>query len=198
MAKATCAICKNQFEHPEGADPLRVRCPSCGTILKAVDRGFNHIVLSEKPGPAIEMFVALTRAKVPGMAITSTFPTKLQRQFKLEKDTVVYWLTNTANAQNMLDPKRLDFETTRAISNFVKNNKGPVILIDGLEYLIIENGFEKILKFVKKINDIASVNEATFIVALNPGSLPLDQATTLKKEFDKAHVVDDYEEPQFD
>ncbi len=194
MVKATCTICNETMEHPEGADPMAVKCPACGTILKNIQRGYNHLVLSEVPTPAYDMFVSVTRKDVPGMVISSTFPTKITRQFKLSEDTILYWLTYTASSHNTLDPKRLDFETTRAISTFVKNNRGPVILLDGLEYLVVENTFEKILKFIKKINDIASAHEATFIVAVNKDSLPIDQLTILKKEFDHVTTVTEPEE----
>jgi hypothetical protein len=49
-------------------------------------------------------------------------------------------------------------------------------------------GFDKVFKFIKKINDLSSVNNATLIVPIGTSSLEPDQLGTLKKEFDK--VID--------
>ncbi|MCK4717748.1 MAG: DUF835 domain-containing protein, partial [Thermoplasmata archaeon] len=59
-----------------------------------------------------------------------------------------------------------------------------VILLDGLEYLIVENGFDTVLKFIKKITDIASMDEATFLVMVDPSSISEDELSVLRKEFD--------------
>jgi archaellum biogenesis ATPase FlaH len=85
-----------------------------------------------------------------------------------------------------LDPKRLDFEPMRKIGRFLTDHPGGAILVDGLEHLITVNGLERVLKFVKKVNDIASLSQATLLVSLSPKSLGAEDLSRLRKEFDKA------------
>jgi hypothetical protein len=57
----------------------------------------------------------------------------------------------------------------------------------------VENGFDKVFKFIKKVNDLSSVNNATLFVPIGTTSLEIDQLGTLKKEFDKVIVLADVE-----
>ena len=116
--------------------------------------------------------------------MSTTFPDKLRKQYGFE-GVDLYWLTDTETSPKAIDPKRIDFEMMRALSNFIKKTKGGAVLLDGLEYLIVENSFERVLKLIKKVNDLASVHEVTFIVPVTAGSLGSDELTLLRKEFDR-------------
>ena len=72
---------------------------------------------------------------------------------------------------------------------WMKTSEGGVILLDGVEYLAIENGFDSALKFMKKVNDLCSINDATLVVPITPLSLPQDQLSMLKKEFDRVEIL---------
>ena len=49
----------------------------------------------------------------------------------------------------------------------------------------MENGFESVMKFTKKVNDMASMHNATIVIPLNPNSLESQRMNMLKKEFDR-------------
>ena len=101
----------------------------------------------------------------------------------------VIWLTDTSvSDKKTINPHRLEFEMMRMYASFVKSNPKSAIILDGFEYLVVENGFDKVFKFIKKINDLSSVNNATLFVPIGNDSLEPDQLGTLKKEFDK--VID--------
>ncbi|MCK5038370.1 MAG: DUF835 domain-containing protein, partial [Thermoplasmata archaeon] len=69
----------------------------------------------------------------------------------------------------------------------------PVVLLDGFEYMVVENGFEKVFKFIKKLNDLSSVNSGTLFIPIGTTSLETDQLGVLKKEFDKVIEIDSAE-----
>ena len=121
--------------------------------------------------------------------MSTTFPEKLKREYDLPEAAELYWLSDTNPGPRTLDPKRLDFEIMRALSNFVKNHKGGVLVLEGLEYLVVENSFDRVLKFIKKVNDLASVHDATMFVPVTPTGLGPEEMTLLRKEFDKVEVV---------
>lgn len=184
MTTAKCSSCSEVVLIEEGTDLMRTMCESCGSALKVVETGYNHLVVSDSPLVAYEQFNSLMKRNMAGLIISTTYPEKLKREISVE-NVELYWLTDTSSEFQTLDPKRLDFEIMRAVSNFVKKSDGGVILLDGLEYLAVENGFDVSLKFVKKVNDLCSINDATLIVPLAPLSLAQDQLSMLKKEFDR-------------
>lgn len=184
MTTAKCSSCSEIVLIEEGADLMRTMCENCGSALKVVETGYNHLVVDNTPTVAYEQFNSLMKKNLAGLIISTTYPEKLKKQITVE-NVELYWLTDTSSEFQTLDPKRLDFEIMRAISNFVKKSEGGVIILDGLEYLAVENGFEVSLKFIKKVNDLCSINDATLVVPITPLSLAQDQLSMLKKEFDR-------------
>lgn len=188
MTTAKCASCSEIVLVEEGVDLMKTLCESCGSVLKVVDLGYNHLIIDYSPSTAYEQFNSLLKKNIPGLIISTTYPEKLKREVVTET-IELYWLTDTSSEYKTLDPKRLDFEIMRAISNFVKKAEGGAILLDGIEYLAVENGFDVTLKFMKKVNDLCSINDATLIVPITPLSLPPDQLSMLKKEFDRVEIL---------
>jgi len=184
MVTAKCPACGEIQVVPEGTDLMQTRCEACGALLKEIERGFNYLVIAPENDLALEWFQSIVRRSVPGLAMSTTFQDKLRKEFGLE-DIDLYWLTDTDTGPKSIDPKRIDFEMMRTISNFIKRTKGGAVLLDGLEYLVVENSFDRVLKFIKKVNDLASVHEVTLIVPVTTGSVGPDEMTLLRKEFDR-------------
>jgi len=184
MVTTKCASCGEIQVVSETADLMQTRCEACGALMKEIERGYNYLVVAPENDLALEWFHSIAKRHVPGLAMSTTFPDKLRKQYGFE-GVDLYWLTNTETSPKVIDPKRIDFEMMRTLSNFIKRTKGGAVLIDGLEYLVVENSFEAVLKFVKKVNDLASVHEVTLIIPVTAGSLGLDELTLLRKEFDR-------------
>ena len=127
------------------------------------------------------------------MCISTSFPDKLKREYDLDSVDLI-WLTDTSTTDGKtMNPHRLEFEMMRSYASFVKNNTNPVVLLDGFEYMVVENGFEKVFKFIKKLNDLSSVNSGTLFIPIGTTSLETDQLGVLKKEFDKVIEIDSAE-----
>ncbi len=187
-ADIKCPTCDKTNSVEEGSDLLLVKCSSCNTILEKIDSGYNYLIVDNDHATAFSMFVALMKGGATGLSISTTFPDKLKKEHDMAKAEVI-WLTDTSVAdKKTINPHRLEFEMMRLYAAFVKNNPKSAIILDGFEYLVVENGFDKVFKFIKKINDLSSVNNATLIVPIGTSSLEPDQLGTLKKEFDK--VID--------
>ncbi len=184
MVTAKCPSCGEIQIVAETADLMQTRCEACGALLREIERGYNYLVLAPENDLALEWFHSIVKKDVPGLAMSTTFQEKLRKEFGFE-GVDLYWLTDTDTGPKSIDPKRIDFEMMRALSNFIKRTKGGAVLLDGLEYLVVENSFERVLKFIKKVNDLASVHEVTLIIPVTAGSLGSDELTLLRKEFDR-------------
>lgn len=190
MLTVKCPSCGDIVLVEGDANLLRTNCESCGSILQEVAEGYNYLIVDDSPTVAYEEYKTVLKKDVPGLCITTTFPEKLRKEFDMTQGEL-FWLSDTVTDPSVktIDPKRLDFELMRAVSNFFKECPKGVVMIDGIEYLIVENGFDRVLRFVKKINDLASVNDATIFVPLTPSSLGKDEFSMLRKEFDKVQVL---------
>jgi len=183
-----CPSCGEINLLAEGADARVAKCTACSSILQEISKGYNYLVIADEPHVAYEWFKGVVKGGVPGLCMSTTFPEKLRREYGLP-DVELYWMSDTNPGPRTLDPKRLDFEIMRAMSNFLKANKGGALVLDGLEYLVVENSFDRVLRFIKKVNDLASVHDATMFVPITPTGLGPEEATLLRKEFDKVETI---------
>ena len=180
-----CPTCGEVNRIFPDANLYSTKCKACGVILKDIEPGYNYLLIDNQPANAIELFFSLIKKGNPGLCISTTFPDVLKKKHSLANADVL-WLTDiSASDYKILNPCRLEFEIIRVYASFVKNNKDAVIVLDGFEYMVVENGFEKVFKFLKKINDLASVNSATLFIPIAPSSIKENQLIKLKREFDK-------------
>ena len=146
-----------------------------------IDKGFNYLIYEDKSDVTFKIFDELVNSGSPGLCITTMYPQKLKKMYNLG-ESEVYWLSDSTGDKDTLSPTRLDFEITRVISKFIKERESPVFLLDGIAYLTLENEYEKVRKFIKRINDMASMNDATIIIVVNPASFSKETITMLARD----------------
>jgi len=149
-----------------------------------LDKGFNYLIYEEKTDISFNLFNEMISDDSPGLCITTVYPQKLKKMYGMGKANV-HWLSDSTGDKETLSPTRLDFEITRVITKFVKGGGEPVFLLDGMAYLSLENDYDKVRKFVKRINDMASMHDATILVVINPNSFSRETLAMLEKDFDK-------------
>ena len=151
-----------------------------------IEKGFNYLVFEDKADMVFKIFKeTLKDEETTGFCITTVFPRKLKKLYAIEKAEVL-WLSDSKSEDQAISPSRLDFEIARGLKKFIKERgEGGVVLLEGLEYLLLANDFDKVRKFVKSICDLCSTTETTFIVTVNPDSFNKETTTTLSRDFDK-------------
>ncbi len=149
-----------------------------------LESGFNYLLEEPQPKRSFEFFKAKVAQGAKGLCISTSYPKKIIEEYGLHGSTV-YWLSELEFDNQSLHPRRLDFEVTRAIQNFVKSNPSSVLIIDGVEFLILINGFERVMTFIKKMNDIMSATASTLITSINPSAFSEEKLSIIEREFDR-------------
>jgi len=103
-----------------------------------------------------------------GLCITRTHPSKLKMGPFMDPVTK-FWLSKTSE-ENSISPGNLT-RIAHVINEFLKNNQNCIILLDGLEYLISNNDFIMVLKFIQSIHERIVLNNAILLVPINPSAL---------------------------
>jgi archaellum biogenesis ATPase FlaH len=148
-----------------------------------VEKGFTHIVEEKGMKNSYQAFRGLV-STTPGLCLSTSCPDKVRSSRNLGK-TPIIWLTESTSSERALNPWRLDFEISYTVKNFMEENPETVIMIDDLEYLGSLNGFEKMVDFVKGLNDTASINNSTVIAPVNPSAFEPEKYHILAGAFDK-------------
>ncbi len=152
-----------------------------------IEEGFTYLLYEDKTDESYKLFSKLTDKGLPGLCFTATFPKKLKKRYKLD-NTEIIWISEM-KAEGAVNPTRLDFEIAKGLNNFFGDNEKGVIFIDCFGYLVLSNGFDKVRKFVKKLNDTASLNDATVLVSINPEAFTKETVMTLSRDFDNVEDI---------
>jgi hypothetical protein len=151
-----------------------------------LESGYNYLIEEPQPKRSFEFFKAKVGKGAKGLCISTSYPKKIIEEYGLH-GTTVYWLSELEFDNQSLHPRRLDFEVTRAIQNFVKSNPSSLLIIDGVEFLILINGFERVMTFIKKMNDIMSATASTLITSINPSAFSEEKLSIIEREFDRVY-----------
>ncbi len=66
-----------------------------------------------------------------------------------------------------------------------RTNDEKFILLDGLEYLILENGFNAVFKFLTSLKDYAKLYNTMILVPIKKNALDKKQYHILRVEFEE-------------
>lgn len=154
---------------------------------KVLDTEFKHwlepaacyLVLEKKPEKSFEIFSDLITHGIPGFVVSRVHPEKLKREFNLAK-TPVMWLTRVEQ-EGTVTPEDLP-KLIYIIADFTRKSEESVILLDGVEYLTVQNDFRTILKFLHELKDLIVLNNSRLIIPLHKDTLPLEEYSILERE----------------
>lgn len=145
------------------------------------------MVRERKPFLAYRLFEASIAKGDPGLCVTRQFPDKVREAFDLG-ETRILWLSHTPG-QDHHNPTSIGTLAT-IISSFVERHKRCVVLIDGLEYLVINNGFQQVLRFVEHINEQVMQSRSTVLIPVSPSAFSEKELALLERN------VEVIEQPQ--
>jgi hypothetical protein len=181
-----CRACGETFIYTGSDDAYSIQCTKCGMFQEEIDPGKNYLVVAPDPKNAFMMVRAVSLGERPTMVLTSQFPGKLRSDYDLG-EMEIKWFSDSETDIDNLNPKDLEGDVMEAVSTFLMTTKKAGLLLEGLGALIEANGFDKVLSFVKKLNDLASIHGSTVILALDKRNLTEKQYEAISEAFDEIH-----------
>ncbi|MGA1822965.1 MAG: DUF835 domain-containing protein [Thermoplasmatota archaeon] len=142
--------------------------------------GLSYLIEEQRPKRFFELYKALTDGGMEGFAVSRTNPRLISKAFDLDTKEF-YWLTDREVKGHKSVPPSLE-SIIYFIEEFMDNNSSGVIMLDGLEYLIGNNTFNPVIRFLRRLVDKVSTTECILIVSLAPDTLDPSQVTLLEKD----------------
>ncbi|MBU7018447.1 MAG: PAS domain S-box protein [Theionarchaea archaeon] len=140
----------------------------------------GYLVLEKRPEKSLEIFLDLVTHGIPGFVVSRVYPERLKRKYTLAR-TPVLWFSRSAK-EDTIGPDDLP-KLIYVISDFTKKSEESVILLEGLEYLVTQVGFETVLKAVQELRDIVVMNNSRLIVPFRKDTLSEREYSILEREF---------------
>lgn len=150
--------------------------------------GHSYVVEESPPDISFDAFVNIvstgdTQGKRPvGLAVSRQHSDLIRQKYGLES-TPIYWLA-TRTGQDVISPTNLGI-LTHTLVQFIEDSPGGIILLDGIEYLVSNNDFSKVLRTIDQVNDHISQSQAVMIIPVDPRAFDQKELALLERNMEK-------------
>jgi len=144
-----------------------------------IEDGGSYLVTEKVLDRGMDVFKDLLQAGYKGMAISRTPQEEITGQVGEEVDVI--WLSEKKKGKGAMPPQLNLLE--KAIEDFISRKS--VVLLDRLDYLVVQNGFNEVLKFIQELTEMAYMAKAVLLVVIDPGTLAGQEFSLLDKELKK-------------
>ncbi len=141
-----------------------------------------YLIEEERSEKAFDIFADLVKHGFRGFGICRTHPQKVREKYVLER-TPLMWLSEIETKQlEHVGPQDIP-KLIYLVAEFIKRAQPAVVILEGLEYLLVQNDFKSVLKLVYTLSDYISTSQSVLLLPVNPKALPVDQHVMLKRAF---------------
>lgn len=143
-----------------------------------IEKGVIYLVKEKRPSIGFAMFRETVANGAQGMLVSREHPDRLKKMHEFEAAKIL-WLTRRVGMDH-IDPTELSLLSLE-ITKFVEKAKKSVVLIEGLEYVITQNNFESVLRFVNHLHDFVLAHDCAVIVIIDPRVLSTRELALLER-----------------
>ena len=94
---------------------------------------------------------------------------------------LMYWLTDRdSNKETTISPSLENM--IYVAEEFIDKSNEAVLLLDGLEYLISNNSFNPVLRFIRRLIDKISESNSILLISVSPKAINEQELKLLERE----------------
>jgi len=163
--------------------------PAMATPPLQLKAGHCYLIEENKPKFCFEIFSQYLKKDFTGLSISRINPKRIREDHSIKDGTQLLWLTDSTTAGDDSIAPSLEIITydIKAFINKNKEGSTPLIVFDGLEYLLSNNQFNPVIRFLRHLVDACSMSDSVMLIPLSPLAISQQELKMLEREFD---VVD--------
>ncbi len=144
-------------------------------------RGLSYVVKEQKAVKSFEIFTDQVTHSIQGLCITRQYPAVVRQEWGLE-ETPIIWLSNQLG-KVYVNPSNIGI-LGDTIIRFIEKSDDSVVMIDGIEFLIVNNGFDKVLKMIHRITEVVMEYKSRVIISVDPRALDVREMALLERNME--------------
>ena len=114
-----------------------------------------------------------------GLVVTRTYPDRIRETYNLQVTPIV-WLTESTGDKK-IPPTSVGMLTDTVI-RFMESNPNSIVMLDGIEYLMTFNDFNRVLKSLDSLNEAVWLTKSRLLISLNPKTLDRKQRAMIERD----------------
>jgi predicted ATPase len=185
-AKSTPSPPKQQLPKVYNIEDLE-RIPILGMKLtEEPEMSFGSFIVKEpKSEISLSIFSTLIAQGRKGLCITRIPPDKLDNSIK--NDNVrTFWLSSKPG-ESCIPPSLT--KLSHEILQYIRFHPNSVIILDGLEYIISNLEFNKVLRFVNELVDSMALHKCILFIPINPLTIDPKQLALLERNMNSIDLT---------
>jgi hypothetical protein len=139
----------------------------------------NFYLLQERKAEKIFMlYRMMVESGREVLCVSRIHPDRLDEDFGIPLENSL-WLSNSVG-ERTVNPLNVGILTDRLI-RFFEESPGRVILFEGLEYMVMQNDFSKVLRLINYLYESVAVTKNVLVVSLDPRAFSPKELAFLEK-----------------
>ncbi|MBU7045582.1 MAG: DUF835 domain-containing protein [Theionarchaea archaeon] len=153
-------------------------------VSAKLEKGHVYLLLESQPKKGLQLIREYGRLGYDGLVITRLSPEQVRKK-KLKKQKILQ--LSSATKEDAISPDNVVNILLR-MKEFMTSKRDSILLLDGLDYLVIQNTFEDAMSLIQKLAESVTLYKGILLVSLNPKSLEEKQLVVLEGEMEPLEV----------
>jgi len=188
MAKSKMAVISRAVEEKarglEASDVVTEDATDTQVAGRLPAQRGSYVVKEEKAEQVLNHFVTLVQAGHRGLCISRMHPRDLST--RMDSKAVKYlWLSKSEGEAKgelkSVSPTELSSIASQVVG-FMEKNEKTAVLLEGIEYLVSQNGFQTVLKFVQMLSERSVLFDNYLLLSVNPQAMSEREYRQIAKE----------------
>jgi hypothetical protein len=119
------------------------------------------------------------KSRPQGLIVTRQFAKDIRQKYYLQT-TPILWLSTVQGPENM-DPAKLAL-LTDYITDFMERSQNGVVLVDGIEYLVTSNDFQRVQRAIDRWTEAAMTSKCRLIISVDKNAFEVKEMATMERD----------------
>ncbi|MEM3513333.1 MAG: DUF835 domain-containing protein, partial [Thermoplasmata archaeon] len=153
-----------------------------GKLKYNVQKGHSYLVEETRPNIVFQIASSMHETGYDVLIFSRVSPKRITEKHEKLQKAGIYWLTEKESTAETIGHS-LE-KIVYAVEEKLDTHPNTVIALDGIEFLVSANGFDAVVKFIRRIVDMVAETEGVFLISLGESTLKEQETKILERELE--------------
>ncbi len=142
----------------------------------------SYLIKEERPVECFELLVEHSKLGYNCMALTRMNPKRVRELYDVGNSSILWLTDREGDPDSVIQPvlEKIIYRIEELLNSPGKSQ----LLIDGLDYLISNNNFDAVLRFLRRLIDEISESQTIYMMSFTPETIDEQRLKILEREME--------------